>query len=101
MQYTVTTSPVKANAHRLNIAGSTPKLKTGRRLFPQCLLLGAICVLNTYIHVLAQGFQDESSNKTSMKAEELVEILKGENDRKEKDVAQSGVISDKVYMLSA
>ena len=29
-----------------------------------------------------------------MKAEELVEILKGEGERKEKDVAQSGIVSD-------
>ena len=41
-----------------------------------------------------QGVQDDT--KTSMKAEELVEILKGEGDRKEKDVAQSGVISEEV-----
>ena len=43
--------------------------------------------------------QDEASNKTSMKGEELVEILKGEVDRKEKDVAQSGVISEQVGAL--
>ena len=43
---------------------------------------------------VAQGVQEDT--KTSMKAEELVEILKGEGDRKEKDVAQSGVISVEV-----
>ena len=43
--------------------------------------------------------QDEASNKTSMKGEELVEILKGEVDHKEKDVAQSGVISKQVGVL--
>ena len=43
--------------------------------------------------------QDEASNKTSMKGEELVEILKGEVDHKEKDVAQSGVISEQVGVL--
>ena len=43
---------------------------------------------------MAQGVQEDT--KTSMKAEELVEILKGEDDRKETDVAQSGVISEEV-----
>ena len=36
-----------------------------------------------------------------MKGEELVEILKGEVDHKEKDVAQSGVISEQVCLLCA
>ena len=43
---------------------------------------------------MAQGAQEDT--KTSMKAEELVEILKGEGDRAEKDLAQSGVISEEV-----
>ena len=51
---------------------------------------------NTF-SLMAQGVQEDT--KTSMKAEELVEILKGEGDRKEKDVAQSGVISDEVGEL--
>ncbi|CAL5223570.1 g6105 [Coccomyxa viridis] len=41
-----------------------------------------------------EGVQEDT--KTSMKAEELVEILKGEDDRKETDVAQSGVISEEM-----
>lgn len=36
-----------------------------------------------------------------MKGEELVDILKGEVDHKEKDVAQSGVISEQVCLLCA
>ena len=35
-----------------------------------------------------------------MKAEELVEILKGDGDQKEKDVAQSGVVSEEVTVLA-
>ena len=35
-----------------------------------------------------------------MKAEELVVILKGDGDQKEKDVAQSGVVSEEVNVLS-
>ena len=48
---------------------------------------------------MAQGVQEDT--KTSMKAEELVEILKGEGDRKEKDVAQSGVISVEVGKVAS
>ena len=48
---------------------------------------------------MRQNVQDEASNKTSMKGEELVEILKGEVDHKEKDLAQSGVISEQVGLL--
>lgn len=35
-----------------------------------------------------------------MKGEELVEILKGDGDQKEKDVAQSGVLSEEVTVLA-
>jgi len=47
---------------------------------------------------LFQGVQE--SGKTSMKAEELVEILKGDGDQKEKDVAQSAVVSEEVTVLA-
>ena len=41
-----------------------------------------------------QGVQEDT--KTTMKAEDLVDILKGDDERKEKDVAQSGIISEEV-----